>query len=115
MLRDKRIEYLKWHGWLMWVSWGIFGVIMVGSMRYLRHYWKAGVWIHSISGTIVFLINIVYGIGAMQQMEWNIQISIHGIIGSFISVLLFLVTATGLAARLTQNRLVWKTNWILRI
>ena len=65
-LRERKWEYLKWHGWMMWLSWGIFGYVMIASQRYLRHKWKLAIWLHSTCGTACFLINIIYGVGAIQ-------------------------------------------------
>lgn len=99
----------------MWLCWGILGLVMVISIRYLRPFWKLGIWIHIVCGVLIFILNIIYGLGTIYVMGWSIQISIHGIAGTTASCFVFIVSGLGLAARITQNNLKWKTHKILTI
>lgn len=115
ILRAEKDFYLRKHGWLMWTCWGVFGLVMVISIRYLRPFWKIGIWIHIVCGCLIFVLNLIYGLGTIYVMGWSIQISVHGIVGTTTSILVFLVTGLGIAARITQNKLKWKTHKILTV
>jgi hypothetical protein len=50
----------------MWIAWGIFGFVQIVTARYLTCYWRAHMWIHAITGTIVTLMTIASSILAFS-------------------------------------------------
>ena len=71
--------------------------------------------IHSLCGTGVFIINMIFGIGAIIYLDGKIKLSIHGIVGSFLSLFLPLATIGGIISRMLFKRLKWKTHILLLI
>lgn len=103
------------HGWMMWVCWGLMGFMMVWSNRYLKHHWRLNMIIHSLCGTGLFLLNLIFGLGAIVYLDWKIKCSLHGILGSILSILLPFSAIEGIIARILFKRLRWKTHVLLII
>eukprot|EP00347_Sterkiella_histriomuscorum_P018766 403344262 len=103
------------HGWLMWVCWGLMGFLMVWSNRYFKQHWRLNMIIHSICGTGLFIINLIFGLGAITYLDWKIKVSIHGILGSLLAILLPFAAIEGIISRMLLKRLRWKTNILLII
>lgn len=62
---DRR--YMAIHGWIMWLAFAIFGFVSIYTGRYMRQYWQYNMWIHGITGGIVFILNLIYGLGAIYE------------------------------------------------
>lgn len=67
----KRIVLIV-HGWMLWFVWGILGFILIASNRYLKQHWKMNMWVHLICGTFSFIINLIFGLGALYYLHWKI-------------------------------------------
>lgn len=116
VLKDKRDStFLLVHGWMMWICWGLCGFIMVWSNRYLKHRWQLNMIIHSVCGTLVFILNLIFGLGAMCYMKWEIICTIHGIVGSLISITLPITCAEGVVSRTLFRTLRWRTSILVKI
>jgi hypothetical protein len=72
---------------------------MLIANRYLKHYWRHQMWIHSIFGTINLLLNIFLGLGVIIFMDWSAEKSIHGVVGTFLSSIVILGCILGSFAR----------------
>ena len=44
------------HGILMWVAWGFFGLLQLASNWYLKMFWRTSMWLHRLSGIVVWTI-----------------------------------------------------------
>jgi hypothetical protein len=80
-------HYLMIHGWVLWATWGVLGFFLIWTGRYLRAHWKASLWIHVVLGTIALILNFLYGLGAIYWLGWRVKASIHGIVGTMLSIL----------------------------
>lgn len=99
----------------MWAAWGIFGLIQLVSNRYLKVYWKLNMWVHRISGSIIWLLTLVMGFMAISRANWEVTYSPHNILGFCITLLVTLLVLGGVFTRSMMNRLKWRTHLILKI
>ena len=108
-LEEEERENIVWlvHGWMMWAAWGLLGFTMIWSNRYLKHHWRFNMIIHSVCGTIIFIFNLVFGLSAIWYLRWKINPSIHGVVGSFLCILLPLISLEGVLSRSLLKRLRW--------
>jgi hypothetical protein len=111
----KRQRYLLIHGWVMWGCWGLLGFMMVLSNRYLKHRWRLNMLIHSICGTAIFILNLLYGLGAIYYLDWKIAKTIHGIVGSLLAIILPVVCLEGMISRILFKRLRWNSAILIKI
>ncbi|CDW73578.1 cytochrome b5-like heme steroid binding domain containing protein [Stylonychia lemnae] len=102
--------YIVIHGWMMWISWGLMGFAMVWSNRYLKQYWRLNMIIHSVCGAGIFILNLLFGLGAIYYLNWKIKISIHGLVGSILAIILPFACIGGIIARIILRKLRWKTS-----
>ena len=68
--------YDIYHGWVLGISWIGFGFIMIGTNRWFFRYWKYNQLIHSVTGIIIFILTLIYGIkeiDGIDQMEIGIE------------------------------------------
>jgi hypothetical protein len=94
----------------MFVGWGIFGLIQLMSTRYLKLWWRANMWIHRISGTIILIITIALGLVGIKISGWELSgDKPHTVIGLIIFFSTFFVAVGGVFARSRARRLQWKT------
>ena len=97
----------------MWVCWSILGLVMIVTSRYLRHYWRVNMWVHAISGFATFVLNIVYGIGAIKFMVWKVVFTVHGVLGTSVSLLMAITCFVGMFTQFYIKNLRWKSRWII--
>ncbi|CDW84971.1 cytochrome b5-like heme steroid binding domain containing protein [Stylonychia lemnae] len=112
---DDSFDFYVYHGWLMWVSWGLFGLIQLASNRYLKMYWKVNMWVHRLSGSIIWILTLVFGFIAVSKADWEVVNSLHTIIGFIVTITVTLIVLGGVFTRSMMNRLRWKTHLILKI
>lgn len=103
---DKSL-FIVIHAWMMWICWGVFGFLMVWSNRYMRHRWKLNMNIHLVCGTVVFILNFIFGLGSIYYLNWRISLTIHDILGSILSIVLPINCVEGVIARYTFRYLRW--------
>ena len=88
------------HGWLLWVGWGFLGLVQFMSTRYFKMYWKAYMWIHGITGTLILLITIAMGVVGIMNMEGEISAEdAHCIIGLIMLFVTLFIAGGGMLAR----------------
>ena len=87
------------HGFGMWSAWGLLGFLQLASNRYLKHHWRAAMWIHRISGCMSILITLSMGFLAFNKAGWVLGSSIHCYFGLFIMVTSALLGLGGFIAR----------------
>lgn len=102
------------HGLMMIGAWGISAIIQIASMRYLRGYlWKQSFWIHAITGTIMYLLQLGSAFFMLSKLEWRIMVNAHFwfVFPTFtLSICLVIV---GIALKAIRYKLEWNTaTWL---
>lgn len=69
--------------------------------------------IHALCGTGLFIINLIFGLGAIVYLDWKIKVSIHGILGSILAIFCPLTAVAGVIARIVLKRVRWNTRCVL--
>lgn len=72
-------------------------------------------WIHIICGTGLFVLNLIYGLGAIYYLYWKISLSIHGIAGSTLAILLPVACFEGIISKVLFRRLRWNHSLVVKI
>ena len=72
-------------------------------------------WVHRISGSIIWLITLIMGLIAVKKAGWEVENSLHTIIGFIVTVVVTFIVLGGVFTRIMMNRLRWKTHLILKI
>lgn len=104
-----------YHGWLMWTAWGVLGYVQLISNRYLRVYWKINRWVHLISGLIILVLTLSYGLLMMKEVGWKIIKDWHPIIGFLVLISVGLICLGGLSSGFLMSSIRWKTGAVMRI
>ena len=72
-------------------------------------------WIHMITGIAICLLSFLYIFLGIKMKKWKIGSSWHDILGMVDLILIGVLDAQGLSMRWLNNRLKWRTPWILNI
>lgn len=72
-------------------------------------------YIHSFCGTAIFILNLLYGLGAIYMMSMTIMITIHGIVGSLLSITGTMSFFNGIVSRLLLSKLRWRSSLLLKV
>lgn len=72
-------------------------------------------WIHGLCGTAAFILNLVYGLGAIPYLNWEVKISIHGIVGTLLSLMMFITTLEGMFAHFLFRNIRWNNALLVKI
>src|ERR1700733_3557570 len=83
------------HGWMLWIAWGILGFWQIGTMRYLKPFYRPSVWFHIISGTFILLITLTFCLKGIAMLYWTISSHWHAYVGIAITGLVVFVPAGG--------------------
>jgi len=76
------------HGYFMWFAWTIFAVVQLWTGRYLVHWWKWRVIIHSVSGGIIALLTVIAAFVILAVERWHLNWHhIHSVSGHIYTVL----------------------------
>ena len=70
---DDRIEYLQTHGWFMWTAWGILAWLMIATKRYMKKGWLISQMLHSLIGTYITVVTLVFSFKQLAKKEWHIS------------------------------------------
>jgi hypothetical protein len=107
-------DYELIHGWVLWACWFILGLIMVLSNRYMKVFWRVHMWIHRISGFLIFGGTIALSALLIKDIG-GIEDNVHSIIGIVILGVVIFITLFGIFTRSRMENMKWNTKWILRI
>lgn len=103
------------HGILLWVAWGILGLLQLASNRYLKHYWKASMWIHRISGIIIWGTTVAMAMWVIVEDNWKIKKGLHPALGLGILIAVSLPALGGILSRRTSDHSRWNTASFLKV
>lgn len=112
----------------MWTAVNIFTLTQIYTHRYLKQFWRVGLYLHVIMGICMLLIAIsgliymMFYLGYKSNMKhtgWANPLaynSVHVWLGYFTLIVMFIAAITGLlACRKRQNRIdEWNTAQIIR-
>ncbi len=72
-------------------------------------------WVHGICGSITFLINLIYGLGAIYSMGWRVTETVHGILGTSLSLLMFFSGIIGIVANFFYRNKRWNGSLLIKL
>jgi hypothetical protein len=79
-------------------------------MRYFKHIWWANMWAHRIGGAIIFIITYIWGVQALQEMEFSgYKDNYHSMVGPIVMAFTGAIVLGGVFTRSMMRRLEWKT------
>ena len=84
-------------------------------MRYLKVYWKASIWLHRISGIIIWGSTVTMAFITIAKDEWEIKKGLHPAIGLAVFIAVTLPSIGGIFARYQLESARWKTSLILKM
>ena len=84
----KQRQYWIVHGWVLWASWSVMGFAIIFSARYIKQYPRVSFYIHTILASIVFILNLIYGVGALLYKNWEVSFTVHEVLGTLFTFLL---------------------------
>ena len=90
-------------------------MLMLCSNRYFKHHWRLNMFLHILSGGIIFILNLIYGLGAIYYKNWQIEASIHGILGTVFSISMSALCLIGIFGHVLYRRLRWKAFLLTKI
>ena len=84
------------HGWMLWIGWGVLGFWQIGTMRYLKPFYRPSVWFHIINGTFILLVTLIFCIKGIATLHWTVSFHWHAKVGIAITSIVTLVPAGGI-------------------
>jgi hypothetical protein len=93
----------------MGICWGIFGFVQLFSARYLKRFWRANMWIHSISGLLVLFGILTMGLITFKNDKWELKDGLHPALGLTMMCIVGVLVIGGLIARWQLQRSTWST------
>lgn len=64
------------------------GFAIIFSARYIKQYPRVSFYIHTILASIVFILNLIYGVGALLYKNWEVSFTVHEVLGTLFTFLL---------------------------
>ena len=86
------------HGYALWSVWTFFGLLQIASNRYFKHHWQTNLWVHKISGAVITMSTLIYGIVGYVKLMF-IKDDVHAPMGVTVTALIAVLGISGLAAR----------------
>lgn len=113
----KEVEWnIKIHGWSMTGAWVIFAFIMIVTNRYLRGVlWRSAIWIHAISGLLVYLVMLASALYTLILFKWYFEWNTHLRLATPLITLTIFIVLSGLIQRYISYASRWNTKTILRL
>ena len=71
--------------------------------------------VHGICGSISFIINLIYGLGAIYSMGWRVTETIHGILGTSLSILMFVSGIIGYITNFFFRNHRWNGSLLVKL
>ena len=84
------------HGIGFYIAWFLLGFISLASKRYISAPHQMMQIIHSISGYLILLLNIVISLFIAKKYGYSIKVGWHSILGVIVLVFVLLVVMTGM-------------------
>jgi|LauGreDrversion4_2_1035121.scaffolds.fasta_scaffold224039_2 hypothetical protein len=103
------------HGIVFATCWGLLALLQIAAARWLKMYHKVSMWIHRISGFVIFLATFIMAMFTFKQDDWEIKSGYHPAMGLTIVITMSLLTIGGITARLFLEKSRWNTVMALRI
>jgi hypothetical protein len=97
------------HGWFLWITWFILGMIMVLSNRYMKVFWKVHMWIHRVSGFLIFVLTIIFASIIIKDKGGEIEDNPHSIIGLVILAVVIFIIIIGIFTKKRMETMKWNT------
>lgn len=107
-------EYVYLHGWFMFTAWSLLAFIQIASNRWFKSFWWIHMWVHRITGFLIFCITVGFGLRMIQENGWTIiqgePPEAHFYIGVVMISVIGVLMVGGIWARSYLNRAQWNTN-----
>jgi len=103
------------HGIVFAVCWGLLALLQIAAARWLKMYHNVSMWIHRITGFLIFVGTFVMAMFTFKQDEWEIKPGYHPAMGLTIVITMSLLTIGGITARMILEKSRWNTVLALRI
>jgi glucan phosphoethanolaminetransferase (alkaline phosphatase superfamily) len=108
-------DFYMIHGIVLGITWGALALLQIAAARWLKMYHKASMWVHRISGFIIFLATFIMAMLTFKNDDWEIKSGYHPAIGLTIVITMSLLTIGGITARTVLEKSKWNTILALRI
>ena len=108
-------DYYLMHGIVLSVTWLIFGLFQVSTQRFFKSCcWKLNLYLHVISGMIMLVLTVTFGIMAIQEQNWSFDYTSHSffiyqlVFGVVLVVLLGILTTRFLSTRTWSSHIAYR-------
>lgn len=72
-------------------------------------------WIHRISGLLIFVLTFIIGIWGIKETGWQIKNQLHPILGFIVLCTVGFVVIAGIITKMMLEKMTWKTKFLLKI
>jgi hypothetical protein len=97
------------HGWVLWAAWSVMGFTIIFSARYMKQYPKVSLYIHSIVGSVVFILNLIFGVGGLLFKNWKVSFTVHEVLGTLFAFLMTVNVLMQVATQLLLRNVRWNS------
>lgn len=92
------VSWFLIHGYALWAVWTFFGLFQITTNRYLKHHWSTNMWMHRVSGTVLLVTTLLYGLTAIIKLKF-IKDDVHAPMGVAVTALILFIVISGVIAR----------------
>ena len=96
----------------MWFAWTFFGLFQMTTNRYLKHHWQTNMWLHRVSGMIVTIVTLLYGIVGIVKLMKVVN-DVHAPMGVGVTTLITFLAISGYFAGSSLDSAVVDQNRML--
>ena len=93
-----KVSFFLIHGFVLWAVWTFFGLFQVTTNRYMKHHWKANMWLHRVSGSVVLFTTLLYGVVGFAKLMM-VKDDVHAPMGIAVTCIVLFLTMSGVYAR----------------
>lgn len=80
----------------MWIAWTLLAYFMIASRRYFKAYYNMAHAMHTLCGTCIVCITLIFGLKALADIDWTIEtVKAHTFFGLFMLACVLIIAGLG--------------------
>ena len=87
---------------------------MIFSARYIKHYPKVSFYVHTILGSVLFILNLIFGIGGLLFKNWEVSFTVHEVLGTLFAFLMTVNVLMQVATQMLLRNVRWNSTLLSR-
>jgi hypothetical protein len=90
------------------------GFTIIFSARYMKQYPKLSFYIHTIVGSVVFILNLIFGVGGLLFKNWQVSFTVHEVLGTLFAFLMTVNVLMQVGTQLLLRNVRWNSTLLSR-